>query len=82
MTKYIEFGFGNRWLVRTEFEKDDGSEWEVKGISDPIKLKSVYLRVWLSRNVYIWDWQQGFKKQKKHRQAVQFMVGITSEVGK
>ncbi|MCP1638314.1 DUF3977 family protein [Streptococcus gallinaceus] len=80
MTKYIEFGFGNRWLIRTEFEKDDGSEWEVKGISGPIKPKSVYLRIWLGKIVYIWDWQEGFKKQEKKRRAVKFIFGIASEV--
>ncbi|MCC9734258.1 DUF3977 family protein, partial [Streptococcus agalactiae] len=31
MRKYIEFGYGNTWLLRTEFEASDGTEWEVKG---------------------------------------------------
>jgi hypothetical protein len=30
--KYIEFGLGNTWLIRTETELDDGTENEEKGI--------------------------------------------------
>lgn len=31
--KYIEFGIGNRWLVRTETEKPDGTETEARELS-------------------------------------------------
>ena len=34
--KFIEFGIGNRWLVRTETELQDGTEFEQKGIVKPI----------------------------------------------
>ncbi|MBY5035227.1 DUF3977 family protein [Streptococcus gallolyticus] len=80
MKKYIEFGLGNRWLVRTEFEEEDGSEWEVKGISGKLKPQSIYLRFWLGKSVYIWDWQEGFKKQVKNRSAMKLIIGIKSEV--
>ena len=30
--KFIEFGIGNTWLVRTETELEDGTEYEEKGI--------------------------------------------------
>jgi hypothetical protein len=36
--KYIEFGIGNRWLVRTETEKPDGTETEARGIIGPGEL--------------------------------------------
>ncbi|MCK6350323.1 DUF3977 family protein, partial [Streptococcus agalactiae] len=48
----MEFGYGNTWLLRTEFEASDGTEWEVKGISGDILIKSVYLRVWIGQTVY------------------------------
>lgn len=53
MTKFIEIGLGNRWLVRTEFEQSDGTEWEVRGISGKIKAESYYLRLWLAKTVFI-----------------------------
>lgn len=28
--KYIEFGLGNTWFIRTETELEDGSEFEEK----------------------------------------------------
>ncbi|MGT2784238.1 DUF3977 family protein [Streptococcus merionis] len=80
MKKYIEFGFGNTWLLRTEFEQDDGMEYEVKGIVGKVSPKSIYLRVWLGHRVCIFDSKEGFKKQRKDRRALKFIFGITSEV--
>lgn len=78
MKKFIEFGFGNRWLVRTEFEQEDGTEWEVKGISGQIKPYSVYLRLWIGHRVLIMDSKEGFKRQSKKRKAVKLLLGIAS----
>ncbi len=80
MKKYIEFGFGNRWFVRTEFEKADGTEYEIKGIAGKIKPKSIYLRLWLGKKVYILDTKEGFKRQVKTRPALKVIVGIASAV--
>lgn len=35
MSKYIELGLGNRWLIRTEIENLDGTEYEVRGAHGP-----------------------------------------------
>lgn len=80
MKKFIEFGLGNRWLVRTEFEKDDGTEWEVKGISGKVKPLSIYLRCWLGQTVWIADSRQGFKRQKKSKKRLKLVFGIVSDV--
>ena len=80
MRKQIEFGCGNTWLLRTEFEASDGTEREVKGISGDILIKSVYLRVWIGQTVYILDVKEGFKRQRKMSNVVKFVVGIASEV--
>lgn len=80
MTKFIEFGLGNRWLVRTEFEQSDGTEWEVRGISGKIKAESYYLRLWLAKTVFIWDSQDGIKKKSKSRSAFKLIFGIKSKV--
>ncbi|WP_394854328.1 DUF3977 family protein [Streptococcus canis] len=50
----MEIGLGNSWLVRTEYEKDDGTETEVRGISGAIRPRSIYLRIWLGDAVGLW----------------------------
>ncbi|HBJ01730.1 MAG TPA: DUF3977 domain-containing protein, partial [Lysinibacillus sp.] len=49
--KYIEFGLGNTWLIRTETELEDGTEYEEKGIVKPVKFRSLYLRIWIGKTV-------------------------------
>lgn len=61
MTKYIEIGLGNSLLVRTEYEKDDGTEVEVRGISGAVHPRSIYLRIWLGYTVWILDF--GFQRR-------------------
>ncbi|MGT2754452.1 DUF3977 family protein [Streptococcus ovis] len=78
MKKLIEFGFGNRWLVRTEFEQEDGTEYELQGIVGPIKVQSIYLRLWVGYTVLIMDSEEGFKCQSKKRKAVKLLLGIAS----
>lgn len=76
--KFIEFGIGNKWLIRTETELSDGTEFEDKGIVRPIKLQSLYLRFWLGKTVVILDSKEGFKKTKKNRNEVKIIFGIKS----
>ncbi|MFD1737936.1 DUF3977 family protein [Bacillus salitolerans] len=76
--KYIEFGIGNRWLIRTEIEYEDGSEIEERGMMGPINFRSFYIRIWMRRTVLILDSKDGFKKQRKNRSQVKLIVGITS----
>ncbi|WP_410982787.1 DUF3977 family protein [Bacillus cereus] len=78
--KYIEVGIGNRWLVRTEIEREDGTEFEQKGIVKPIFFESFYLRVWLRKTCFIFDSKVGFKKLRKNRNAYKFILGIVSKV--
>ncbi len=63
--KFIEIGIGNKWFLRTETELSDGSEFEEKGISYPIKFQSVYIRIWIRKTVLIIDSKEGIKKTKK-----------------
>ncbi|MDF9839178.1 MULTISPECIES: DUF3977 family protein [unclassified Paenibacillus] len=76
--KYIEFGLGNRWLIRTETELADGTEFEERGIIGPVKLHSAYLRCWAGRTVYIFDVRSGFKRTRKSRKASKLIFGIGS----
>ena len=76
--KFIEFGIGNTWLIRTETELSDGTEFEEKGIVRPIKFQSVYLRVWIRKTVLILDLKEGYKKTKKNRNEFKIIFGIKS----
>ncbi|MFU1792567.1 DUF3977 family protein [Paenibacillus azoreducens] len=76
MKKYIEIGFGNRWFIRTELENDDGTETEIKGIVRPFHFRSVYLRIWVGKRVFIWDSKDGMKIVLKNRRALKFIIGV------
>ncbi|KAA0549827.1 DUF3977 family protein [Bacillus sp. BGMRC 2118] len=76
--KYIEIGIGNTWLVRTETELEDGTEYEEKGIIGPIQFHSVYFRIWFHRTVYIFDIKEGFKCMKKKDKKWKWIIGVVS----
>ncbi|MFF2876679.1 DUF3977 family protein [Gottfriedia sp. NPDC057991] len=76
--KFIEFGIGNTWLVRTETELEDGTEFEEKGIIGPVKINSLYIRIWLAKTVIIIDSIEGFKRIKKNRHHFKFIFGFSS----
>ncbi|MBS4172725.1 DUF3977 family protein [Bacillus sp. FJAT-49736] len=77
--RYIEFGLGNTWLVRTETELEDGTEYEEKGIKGPIHFHSAYIRIWLGKTVFILDLKEGMKWAKKEKKKIKFIVGIVSK---
>jgi hypothetical protein len=77
--KFIEVGVGNRWIIRTETELNDGTEFEEKGIVGPIMLQTVYIRLWILKTVFILDSKEGYKKMKKNRKAFKLILGITSK---
>jgi hypothetical protein len=76
--KYIEFGIGNTWLVRTEFESEDGYEFEEKGVSGPINFQSIYFRIWIGKIVFIIDSKDGFKRVSKGSRKLKLILGIVS----
>jgi hypothetical protein len=76
--KYIEFGLGNTWVIRTETELENGTEFEEKGIKGPIKFQSLYIRIWIGRTVYIVDLKEGFKRVRKNRSDIKIILGIAS----
>jgi hypothetical protein len=76
MKKYIEFGIGNTWCVRTEIEDDEGSETEHRGIEHLSKVDGVYVRLWLGQTAIIVSSNEGFKKMPKDRRAFKLLFGI------
>ena len=77
--KFVELGFGNTWLLRTETELEDGTEFEEKGIVGPLKIHSMYIRVWIFKTVFILDVREGFKRMKKSRNKFKLIFGLVSK---
>ena len=78
--KYIEFGIGNKWILRTEVELNDDYEFEVKGILGGIIYKSIYCRLWIGKKVYIIDSEEGFKIKNKSKNKFKLIFGIKSGI--
>ena len=78
--KYIEFGIGNKWMLRTEVELNDDYEFEVKGILGGIIYKSIYCRLWIGKKVYIIDSEEGFKIKNKSKNKFKLIFGIKSGI--
>lgn len=78
--KYIEFGIGNKWLLRTEVELTNDYEFEVKGILGGIIYKSIYCRIWIGKRVYIFDTEEGFKIKNKNKNKFKLIFGIKSGI--
>lgn len=76
MKQFVEIGIGNRWLVRTEFEKDDGTEYERRGIHWPSRVTSLYVRLWIGRRVVILDTSKGVRLYRKPRRKFKLVLGI------
>ena len=70
---------GNSWLFRTETELDDGTEFEEQGIVGPIKLQSIYIRIWVGSTVFLIDSKEGFKRMKKKRKELKLILGMVSK---
>ncbi|MFJ7935089.1 DUF3977 family protein [Sporosarcina sp. NPDC096371] len=75
--QYIEFGVGNTWWLRTETELEDGTEFGGIGIVGPLKIRSVYMRVWIFKTVCIVDANR-FKRMKKDRNTFKLIFGLVS----
>jgi hypothetical protein len=78
--KYIEFGIGNKWMLRTEVELSNDYEFEVKGVLGGIIYKSIYCRLWIGKRVYIIDSEEGFKIKNKNKNMFKLIFGIKSEI--
>ncbi|WP_245954376.1 DUF3977 family protein [Paenibacillus flagellatus] len=73
-------GFGNRWFVRTEFETNEGVEYELRGIHGPDRIDSVYVRLWIGRRVWIADARQGLRSYRKPGRKLKAVFGIRGTV--
>lgn len=73
---FIEFGIGNTYIIRTEYEYPDGSEREKPGIDFNIDIKEIYIRIWIKKKVYILSSQNGFNTKLKDRNKFKLIFGV------
>lgn len=74
---YTEYGIGNESFINTEIEKQDGSEYRIKGnFKEKGALVSIYIRIWILKTVFILDTKDGFKIKKKNRNKFKALLGF------
>lgn len=71
---FTEIGIGNGHFIETETERGD-VETRAKGFV-PMRLVSVYLRLWIGYRVFILSWRGGFVRQRKDRKKFKLLFGI------
>ena len=75
---FAEIGFGNKTFLSTEFEEGQ-SEHRVGKFIIPKKINGIYFRLWLFKNVFILSTNQGFKINKKDKNKLKILFGISGE---
>ena len=71
---FTEIGIGNAHFISTEVEIGD-RERRVRGCIR-MKLKAVYIRVWIGKTVYAFSLNRGFTTKKKTRKAFKCLLGF------
>jgi len=75
---YAEAGLGNETFLSTEIEEGD-SEYRIRGFILPQKVKSVYLRFWIFKKVFILSTNNGFETNTKDRNTLKILLGVGGE---
>lgn len=73
---YAEVGFGNDSFFSTEFEEGD-SEYRVPRFVRPATIEGYYLRIWLGTRVFILSTNDGFVINKKKKNKIKILFGIS-----
>ena len=75
---FAEIGLGNDTFLSTEFEEVD-SEYRVPKFVIPNKIQGYYFRIWIFKNVFILSTNEGFETNKKDRNKLKILFGISGE---
>ncbi|MDP2629696.1 MAG: DUF3977 family protein [Candidatus Harrisonbacteria bacterium] len=76
---FAEIGFGNDTFLSTEIEEGE-REYRIPKFIKPPRLKGVYFRFWIFKTVFIFSSQNGFTMQKKDRNKVKILFGLSGEM--
>jgi len=74
---FTEIGFGNPSFISTEVEKGE-REHRIRGFVK-MKLKCVYLRVWIGRKVFVVSSRRGFSVNSKPKTRFKLLLGFEGE---
>jgi hypothetical protein len=72
---FTEIGIGNDTFINTETEYPNGKEERTSGFVK-MKLKAIYLRIWIGKRVLIIASNEGFKLTKKSKNKFKFLLGF------
>ena len=75
---FAEIGFGNETFLSTEIENRN-KEYRVPKLILPKKFKSLYLRFWIFKKVFILSTNHGFEVQNKNKSKIKILFGISGE---
>lgn len=75
---FAEIGVGNDAFLSTEFEEEN-NEYRVSKFIFPNTINGFYFRFWLFKNVFILSSNHGFEIQKKDKNRLKILFGISGE---
>lgn len=78
MKVFAEIGFGNDTFLSTEFE-EGSNEYRISRFVIPNKICGFYFRIWVFKNVFILSTKDGFKRNRKDRDKLKILFGISGE---
>jgi len=79
MKKYFaEIGLGNDTFLSTEIEEGD-KEYRIPKFIKPRKINGYYLRFWIFKKVFIFSTNHGFEINKKDRNNLKILFGVSGE---
>ena len=73
---FAEIGFGNDTFLSTEFE-EGSSEYRIPKFIIPDKIRGLYFRIWIFKNVFILSTNDGFQTNRKNRNKLKIVFGIS-----
>ena len=74
---YAEAGIGNKTFLSTEYESESDDEYRRSEFRFA-QVRSIYLRIWVEKQVFILDSKEGFKIKRKNQKAFKLLFGIAS----
>lgn len=73
---FAEVGFGNDTFLSTEIENDH-TEYRIPKFIKPKVVEGYYFRVWLFKLVFILSTHSGLKIEKKNKNRIKILFGIS-----
>lgn len=71
---FTEIGIGNQSFISTEVERGE-REHRVRGFIR-MRVRAIYLRLWVGRTAYILSTKRGFETMPKNRKAFKLLLGF------